>query len=307
MELYHLRQMQSLPLEAKILKSQQRIREWYEHWDGQVYVSFSGGKDSTVLLHLVRSLYPDVPAVFVDTGLEYPEIKKFVETIDNVMTRRPKKSFNQVLHEEGYPIISKKVSRMLHDIKNPKDTNENTRTLYLTGVKRDGTKSKCFKMPNKWKFLINSPFKISNKCCDIMKKEPFHEYEKETKRKPFTGIMADDSSQRESTYLKTGCNSFKGKKSNPLGFWTEQDVLYYLTKYDIPYCPVYGDIIRIGGVLQTTGESRTGCMFCGFGCHLEKGENRFQRMKKTHPKIYDYCINKLGMGEVLDYIGVKYA
>jgi len=75
-ELWQLRQMQSLPLEAKIIKSQMRIREWYEHWSGDVYVAFSGGKDSTVLLHLTRQLYPDVPAVFCDTGLEFPEIKE---------------------------------------------------------------------------------------------------------------------------------------------------------------------------------------------------------------------------------------
>jgi len=54
------------------------------------------------------------------------------------------------------------------------------------------------------------------------------------------------------------------------------------------------------------GYTRTGCMFCMFGVHLEKGDNRFQMMAKTHPKIHDYCINKLGCGEVLDYIGVDY-
>lgn len=66
---YDLAQMQSLPLEAKILMAKRRIQEWYDYWDGGVYVSFSGGKDSTVLLHLVRSIYPDVQAVFVNTGL----------------------------------------------------------------------------------------------------------------------------------------------------------------------------------------------------------------------------------------------
>ncbi len=71
-----LRQMQSLPLQVKIRMTKERIRKWYEYWDGNVYVSFSGGKDSTVLLHIVRSLYPDVKAVFSDTGLEYPEVKK---------------------------------------------------------------------------------------------------------------------------------------------------------------------------------------------------------------------------------------
>jgi len=82
---YQLKQRQSLPLAGKIKLSISRIKHWYEQWEGQVYVAFSGGKDSTVLLHLVRSLYKKVPAVFVDTGLEYPEIRDFVKTIDNVV------------------------------------------------------------------------------------------------------------------------------------------------------------------------------------------------------------------------------
>ena len=58
----------------KIVRSNKRIIDFYNHFDGNVYVAFSGGKDSTVLLDLVRKIYPDVPGVFVDTGLEYPEI-----------------------------------------------------------------------------------------------------------------------------------------------------------------------------------------------------------------------------------------
>lgn len=123
-----------------------------------------------------------------------------------------------------------------------------------------------------------------------------------------------------------------------MSFWTEQDVLEYLVKYhddillimkrnmlesglytigDIdkvihPWASVYGEIeIDKKGKYTTTGVERTGCMFCMFGCHLEKEPNRFQRMQITHPKLYDYCIrpkedNGLGLGEVLDYIGVKY-
>lgn len=86
-----------------------------------------------------------------------------------------------------------------------------------------------------------------------------------------------------------------------------QDILLYLKTFNIPYCSVYGDIVEdSNGKLITTGENRTGCMFCMFGVHLEKEPNKFQRMAETHPKLYEYCIKKLGCGKVLDYIGVNY-
>lgn len=78
-----LAELQALPLSLKVRLTQQRIREWVNHYgvDG-IYVSFSGGKDSTVLLHLVRDMFPDVVGVFCDTGLEFPEIRQFVRTFD---------------------------------------------------------------------------------------------------------------------------------------------------------------------------------------------------------------------------------
>ena len=106
-----LHQMQSLPLAAKIQMTERRIREWVEHYgeDG-VYISYSGGKDSTVLLHLARGLYPGLPAVYVDTGLEYPEVKAFVEQQENVEVLRPKKDFRQAIEQYGYPFIGKEVA-----------------------------------------------------------------------------------------------------------------------------------------------------------------------------------------------------
>lgn len=107
-----LLQRQALPLRAKVLMSQNRIREWYEHWEGNVYVSFSGGKDSTVLAHLVHDLYPDVPLVFSNTGLEYPEIQSFARKMGAVFIR-PKMSFSDVISKYGYPIISKETSEAI--------------------------------------------------------------------------------------------------------------------------------------------------------------------------------------------------
>ena len=150
MEYWQLKQMQSLPLEVKIQKTKLRIQEWYEHFDGNVYVSFSGGKDSTVLLDIARNIYPNIKAVFVDTGLEYPEIKEFIKTIDNIIWIRPEESFDVVVKKYGYPVVSKKVARMIRDLQNPTEKNENSRNLYLTGIKIDGTTTKSFKLSKKW-------------------------------------------------------------------------------------------------------------------------------------------------------------
>ena len=113
-----LRYLQSMPLDIKVAMTKTRIREWVNHYGvSGVYVSFSGGKDSTVLLHIARSMYSDIPACFVDTGLEYPEIKAFVKTFENVDIIRPKKTFKQVICEYGYPMISKNVSNRIYEVR----------------------------------------------------------------------------------------------------------------------------------------------------------------------------------------------
>ena len=115
-----LKLYQSKSLEEKIEMSKERIRIWYEYWDGNVFVSFSGGKDSTVLLDLVRSIYPEVKGMFLDTGLEWPEIRQFVKQFDNIDWVRPKMPFHKVIDKYGYPIISKDVAQKLYEIRTTK-------------------------------------------------------------------------------------------------------------------------------------------------------------------------------------------
>lgn len=301
-----LKQRQALPLNLKIQMSERRIREFYEHFDGKVYVSFSGGKDSTVLLHMVRKIYPDVVGVFLDTGLEYPEIKEFVKSTPNIVTIRPEMMFNKVIETYGYPVISKEIAKFIDEYRrNPNGYTAKKFDPNSDYVKKYGSRY-CLE---KWIPLRDSEFKISDKCCNIMKKKPAKKFEKESGLKPFIGTMAVESNLRKTEYLKHGCNSFETIRpsSTPMGFWTEDDVLQYLKEFNVPYASVYGSIYMDDkGWYHTTGANRTGCMFCMFGVQSEKSPNRFEIMKNTHPKQWDYCINKLGCGKVLDFLGVEY-
>lgn len=403
-----LAQWQALPLFVKVRMTQQRIRDWIREYgiDG-VYVSFSGGKDSTVLLHIARGLYPDIKAVFCNTGLEYPEIVQFVKTFDNVDWVRPKKNFKQVIQEYGYPFISKEVSESVEGAKkyltklmakNEAQTDRQTDLPYAysfrrhtgagefakpSGIIEGGTtisterleelastlnrkmhnregganqrlailmgmltkdgkieanipeKDRSQFAQTRWQSLLFCPFDISNKCCNVMKKAPMHAYHKETGRNPITAQMASESKLRTQKWLQHGCNGFDLKipTSNPMAFWTEQDVLRYIVLRNVQIASVYGEVVpdyeamdmlpgqytlsdiiddkTLTGfqekIYKTTGVSRTGCMFCGFGVHLEKSPNRFERMKETHPKIYDYVFRSIEEGglnykEVIDWL-----
>ena len=208
-ELWELKQMQSLPLAAKVRMTENRIREWVtEYGEDGVYVSFSGGKDSTVLLDIVRRMYPGVEAVFVNTGLEYPEIQQFVKTFDNVKILRPKMRFDEVLRTYGYPLISKQVALAIYYAKKGSVWAKNN----LSGIDEKGNPHKYRKgMYGKYKPICNADFAVSDKCCRIMKEQPLYEYGKRTQKKPIIAIMAAESKRRQNAWLQTGCNAFEGK------------------------------------------------------------------------------------------------
>lgn len=398
-----LYQMQSLPLSAKIAMTERRIEGWIDEFgtDG-VYVSFSGGKDSTVLLDIVRNRmgYKEIPAVFVDVPTQYPELKEFAKTWDNLVILKPKISFMEVCKEYGFPIFSKEIADTVYSARKWLDKAiEQKKTLTdgqtdrlianawaiadMIGVERRAKKTEAYEMlksgiipsyeeivenieknintkygypvrllelygkvphkekgvltseyskiydKSKYLFMLGADFDISDKCCAVMKKAPIKKYAKETGRKPITAQMASESKLRASQWVKFGCNGFEMASpiSNPMSFWTEQDVLLYIKQNNIPICSVYGDIVEdLTGTeevqgqmtisdlqgyedmgifdaqrlpLKTTGCNRTGCILCGFGCHLEKEPNRFQTLKETHPKLY-------GLLDVIENNGVTY-
>ena len=187
----------------------------------------------------------------------------------------------------------------------------------IGGVRRESTTccQKSAFSQEKYKFFLDADFEIDNRCCRVMKKDPIHRYDKETGRHGITAQMASESRLRTQKWLENGCNAFdlKNPISNPMSFWTEQDVLLYIYLNKTPIASVYGEVVidyeamgQLDGqmslfeydqmelglfekerlILKTTGCSRTGCIFCGFGCHLEKGENRWERLKRTHPGHY---------------------
>lgn len=263
-----------------------------------------------MLLDIVRKLYPDVQTVFCDTGLEYPEIREFVKSKDNVVWLKPKMSFRKVIETYGYPLISKEVSQKIYEARSC--PNGQVASRFDPNSERNIKYKERYSM-YRWKWLLESDIPIGHHCCNVMKKRPAKSFEKISGLHPIVATMATESALRAQQWIVHGCNAFDAKRpiSQPMSFWTEQDILLYIRRYHLPYCSVYGDIVEDeGGKLKTTGCSRTGCVFCGFGCHLEKEPNRFQRLKQTHPKLWEYCMKPwseggLGMREVLEYIGVN--
>lgn len=303
-----LRALQELSLEMKIQLTKQKLNEWYEENEGKVYISFSGGKDSTVLLHIARQEYPDINAVFIDTGLEFPEVREFAIKQDNVIVLKPEMNFRKVIETYGYPLISKEVSSNIWYAR--RCPSGKTAQRFNKDNPHDKKYKSGFSVV-KWAELKDSDIPISHKCCEVMKKKPAKKFEKESGLKPITAMMACESRLRTNAWLKNGCNAFDISRpiSNPMSFWKDQDVLEYISRFSIPYATIYGEIKNNNGTYYTTGRDRTGCIWCCFGVHIEKEPNRFQRLKQSHPKLYDYCMRDwdkggLGIGKILKRIGV---
>lgn len=155
---------------------------------------------------------------------------------------------------------------------------------------------------NKEKYLPiarDLPVPISMYCCNVMKKQPAKIYSRQTKSHPILGTLAEESNLRRQAWLRHGCNAFDSVNptSQPLSFWTEQDILQYIVESKLEICSVYGNIVPTNDQvslegkcdLKCTGCQRTGCVWCAFGAHHDK-ESRFIRLRETHPNLYNYCM-----------------
>ena len=296
-----LKKLQELPLYRKVGFTVARITEFYNKTNGKCYVSCSKGKDSLVLLHIARKIYPNIPAVFCDTGLEYPEVKNL--PVDNLTVIRPTVSFKEVLEKYGYPVQSKEVSQTIYKAR----MGQKDAIAKLNGTRVDTKTGKIsqYNIPQH-KHFLSAPFRISHMCCEELKKKPFKRYEKMTGNKPILATMAAESSMRRTNWLRYGCNSFNGKRtiSQPMSFWTEQDVLRTIYYQNIKIPSVYGELVQNTDSvsLGLSGVSRTGCIFCLYGLKYDGTEDRFHKLEKSHPALYEYCMNALGLKEVLEYL-----
>jgi 3'-phosphoadenosine 5'-phosphosulfate sulfotransferase (PAPS reductase)/FAD synthetase len=294
MKYEELRQRQSWTLEQKIDHSVGVVSSFMGKVNGKIAASYSGGKDSGVMLDIIRRFVDKtVPAVFCNTGNEYPEVVKFVRQTDNVTVIRPEMHIRQIIEKYGFPLISKEQSQYIRQAKH-------TNSEKLRNIRLHGSINGIGKIAERWKFLIDAPFDVSEQCCTFLKKKPFDKFRRKTGLFPIIGTMAGESRLRFQRWLKHGCNSFETNMiaSYPLSIWTENDAWAYIRKFHLPYSPIYDMGLR-----------RTGCMVCGFGCHI-KGDRRFYFLKENNPKIYEHFMrmenNGITYKEALRYCGIDF-
>lgn len=292
-----LKIMQSYPLEKKIEKTISVLEEAAAEFGLEnLVLGYSGGKDSEVLSHIIKHHWKkDILHIFSNTTCEFPETLKRVrekamnEDIDIVMVS-PDMSFNQVVKTHGFPMISKNISKSIR-IHNRTESSETEWKIKDYMERRE----------KKWVNALGCPF--SDRCCDKLKKEPMRRFQKAFGVKcAIVGTTAEESRQRTKEWIATGCNSFNGTnpKSMPLSIWTEKDIWEYIDKYNVKIAEIY-----------KMGYNRNGCLYCGFGVHLQKeGENRIKMMKNTHPHAYGVFLRNYAkyfdMMKELGYSGFEY-
>lgn len=288
-------------IEFLVEDSISKILKAWKDGEGKMFVSFSGGKDSTVLYHLVKMAGIKADVLFFDTGIELDAVYDFVKTFDDVILRKPKKPFGRIIKEYGKPFKSKYNSEYLKtydgSYKNPFNLVRNNEFIkgtihkiigsYIvdTGVKAH---SRALAKKN---FHILHPdrieeYKIANKCCSYLKKDPSADYIKENDVNGyFMGVRKAEGGARAMTYKS--CRSMKkvGKKlilqSMPMFDWEDSDIDDFIQHYNIPISRAYTEY----------GLKRTGCFCCPFAQEMDVN---LEALYKFEPNKYKASLKWLG-------------
>lgn len=317
----------------KVRYAETRAWEFYNHPEiaGSCCVSV-GGLDSITLLLFLRSIGIDVPAVSVSV-LEDKSIQAVHKQL-GVQALKPLKSMVEVIREFGWPVLSKEIAGKISLLQHPSGKNATVRHAIITGETgayggyRKGTRMKLaqcwlnkfggYENENEGVHYRTPDFLVSNKCCYYLKEKPCGDYQRQTGRFPYMGLMASEGGRRQKALMLNGCNYISPgtKRSCPFAIFTRQDLLRLALDLRVPVPEIYGEIVRDpDGALRTTKAQRTGCSMCGFGIHMEKRPHRFDRLWERSPgewEMWMHHVDQLpdgswyGWGHVLDYIGVEW-
>lgn len=286
-------------LDKHISDAMHRIERLYYETDGKCYLSFSGGKDSTIVLAVIKlceeiGTIPKnaIPAVFCDTKIELDVTVDFVHWVkdnwyNNVQIIKTEKSFAQVIKEYGKPFRSKMKSHHISAYQKNPDS-KTSKYLYDDTV----GKSKKIRLSNKDFHILHSsfPIKISNKCCDVMKKKPFAKYEKDNEIAGyFSGMRMLEGGQRQLVFekrIESGdkrpCTHVSGGVTSvsPIFDWTDDTCGEFIQKYSIPLSRAYTEY----------GEERTGCFLCPYGLDVDKRLEVLHAYEPNHYKAALYFL-----------------
>jgi len=264
-----------LNMECKVLWTQGRIRDFYNHFQGDVFLSFSGGKDSQVLAEIIKEMgspYDKIELVFFNTHNEDPTVLEIVKRYGATVVDSPLKP-REVIEKVGYPLFNKDVANVIDDIQ---------RGVPYTKDPNCARRAEVDKIKLVYADFIKSPLRISDKCCDELKKKPSHGFVKRTGKRPIIATLAVESKFRMISYLKHGCSIFEGRniKSTPMGMWSKKNILEFIASRNMKIADCYKFCHK---EKKCKGKDQTGCMFCGFGKGIEYA---YGVLKAKHPEYY---------------------
>jgi len=340
----HYHEIKHCDLSSKIYLARKRIEEFFK-WAvvqeiNELTISYSGGKDSTVLLDLVISVHKElklkiflVPiyATEITFSSTIPFIKnvirnyqknfKYLKDVDIKYALMP---WTKILNEKGFPIYSKQFSTLLNRLKRCKTPNKISRMAF--GI----SETIYFKITKKRLFLLDDDLMtdengftrfFGEKCCTYVKGGV-----KKDKRPSFIGVMASESKLRYKSWINSGCNVFNSNKqmSRPLSIWNSDDIWNYIEEYKLLINPAYGYNPEVE--VQNLRFERLGCSACPFGSSIEelihrrkykdkadewkfdddnKIKNRFEKLKDYSPLLYESQVWNTNMYLILIDMKVK--